>query len=63
MAELARKMPESAHMTGFSSPPGVECVHVCLQRTGSHSSIQGDGQVGGIPGETFLTIVLIRGAA
>ena len=39
----------------------LQCVHVSIQGTGSHSTVQGDGQAGRIPRSPVLSIVLARG--
>src|SRR5713226_4341801 len=39
-----------------------ECVHFCIQGTGSYSTIQGYGQAGRIPGSPVLAVVLACGA-
>jgi hypothetical protein len=36
----------------------LQRVHICIQGTGSHSSIQANSQVGRIPGGPVLTVVL-----
>ena len=38
----------------------LQCVHVSIQGTGSHSTVQGDGQAGRIPRSPVLSIVLAR---
>src|SRR6266478_4235791 len=38
----------------------LECVYVGVQRTRSYSPIQGNSQVGRIPGNTVLSVVLAR---
>ena len=35
-----------------------ECVYLCIQRTGSHPTIQGDSQARRIPGSPVLAVVL-----
>jgi hypothetical protein len=40
----------------------LECIHICIQGTGSHPTIQGHGQAGRISRSPVLTLVLARGA-
>jgi len=39
-------------------PEPLERVHFCVQRTGSHSAVQSDGQAWRIPGSPLLAVVL-----
>jgi hypothetical protein len=36
----------------------VECVHVGIQGTGCHPSVQGDGETGRVSGGSVLTVIL-----
>ena len=36
----------------------VECVHIRIQRTGSHSTIQGYRETGGFPRSAVLAVAL-----
>ena len=50
------KYEESRPRTDLESP---QCIHIGIQATGSHPTVQSDSQAGRIPGSPVLTVVLI----
>jgi hypothetical protein len=63
--EPMRKQVEAcqrSELTDVTAKVVLECVYFGIQGTGTHSSIQGDGETGENSGRAVLTIVVVHGA-
>jgi hypothetical protein len=50
--------PESRGIPAADPLESFQCVHFCVQGTGSHPAVQGDGETWEIPGRLVLPVVL-----